>query len=631
MSFLTISAFAFLALGPVVAFLYFLKLRRTEHVISTVMLWQKSIDDMRANAPFQRLRRNLLLVLQLLIIALLAVALARPFVSASPVKGRSVAILIDNSASMDVRGAKGRTRLERAKGMARDLVSQLGGGPFGARGRSGLARAMVVSFGGRAVVCTSFSDSRRVLAKAIDAIEPTDMGTSLREALTLAIGAARGAASPEVLVLSDGAFGPSARPATEAIKGVPVRYVMIGGDADNAGIVALNVRRQIEAGRGFEVFAALHNFGGAEVRTTVDLYLNGTLLDAKQVRVKARSSRAVVFRHSRDETGVLKVQTDLDDSLAADNTAYAVLGEERLTQVLLISEGNVFLEKALGLIPTVNLARAEPAVLQAATPKGHDVVVFDNCAPGTLGPGSFLFINTPPPVTGLELHGTAERPTLVDWDPTHAVTRFLSFDPVHVQKARKVRLPRAWQVLLDSTAGPLLAAYEASDRRLLYLAFDPYDSTWPLCVSFPVFAANATQWLARADEAADVETRTGRPRELVLSARDRTATILDPRGTRHAVRLSPGGRGVFAETPFAGVYEVATPSEPARVRHRFAANLLDAEESDVRPRPHLQITRDLIARSDTAVVQKEVWAWFMLSALALLLVEWTVYHHRIWV
>src|SRR5258705_3313456 len=118
MSFLTPLALLSAAIiGPIIVAMYLLKLRREDRRVSSTYLWQRMVRDVEANAPWQKLRRNILLLLQLLLLLLLALALARPFFSTAGITGRNLILIIDRSASMGATDAPG-VRLDAARRQA---------------------------------------------------------------------------------------------------------------------------------------------------------------------------------------------------------------------------------------------------------------------------------------------------------------------------------------------------------------------------------------------------------------------------------------------------------------------------------------------------------------------------------
>ena len=77
-----------------------LRLRREERTVSSTYLWQHLVRDVEANAPWQRLRRSLLLLIQLLLAALLVAVVARPVSERPAGLARDLVLVIDASASM---------------------------------------------------------------------------------------------------------------------------------------------------------------------------------------------------------------------------------------------------------------------------------------------------------------------------------------------------------------------------------------------------------------------------------------------------------------------------------------------------------------------------------------------------
>ena len=253
---------------PPLSLLYFLKLRRRPHAIASTLLWKKSIEDLRANAPFQKLRRSLLLFLQLLALILLALALMQPQIQGNQNKGRKTILLIDNSASMTAidgeDGTSGVTRLEDAKRRARERIETIyGGGLFG----SSASEMMIIAFSDRAEIYSRFTDSKPQLLSAIDRIRPTHGETNMEEALKLARAYTtnvnpdqqdRPISAPAALELfSDGRIIDLA---DQVLRGESLVYHRIGSpEADNVAINAISVDRPYDRPSAVAVFASLLN------------------------------------------------------------------------------------------------------------------------------------------------------------------------------------------------------------------------------------------------------------------------------------------------------------------------------------------------------------------------------------
>src|SRR5205807_8216068 len=111
-------------LGGLIVLMYILKLRRRDIIVSSTFLWRQVIRDVQANAPFQKLRKNLLLFLQLLAVALAVLALSRPFWRGKGIGGRGVVIVVDTSASMTATDV-GKSRLDEARRGATRVIGAM--------------------------------------------------------------------------------------------------------------------------------------------------------------------------------------------------------------------------------------------------------------------------------------------------------------------------------------------------------------------------------------------------------------------------------------------------------------------------------------------------------------------------
>ncbi|MFM8321671.1 MAG: vWA domain-containing protein, partial [Chloroflexota bacterium] len=124
MRFLAPGMFFLAGLIPVIVLMWLLKLRRVERAVSSTFLWRQMVRDVEANAPWQKLRYNLLLLLQVLFLAALVLALARPATPARGITARAAIFIIDTSASMAASDVN-PSRIEAAKDKARQMIGEL--------------------------------------------------------------------------------------------------------------------------------------------------------------------------------------------------------------------------------------------------------------------------------------------------------------------------------------------------------------------------------------------------------------------------------------------------------------------------------------------------------------------------
>ena len=324
------------ALPPVLAgitILYFLKLKRREMVVSSTYLWQQAISDLRVNSPFQRLRMNLLLFLQLLIAALVILTLARPRSSVGSLEGRDVVLLVDRSASMAAKdGGSGKSRFQRAKAEARRLIQDM----------TPSDRAILIAFDDRPEIFEGLTNQKSLLTRSLDRITLRHRITRLDEALELAFKLSSGESRDrerEVFLFSDGVCKELGRVLTqrEAEQGVTpikegdlktrmpdnasLKFVKVGDDATaNYGITSIDLRRTLDREALLQLFIGLLN-DSPEARTVgVDVTCDGELVESEEVVLPANGVTSLVIDSESLRAGRLEVSLDAKDAYELDKS-----------------------------------------------------------------------------------------------------------------------------------------------------------------------------------------------------------------------------------------------------------------------------------------------------------------------
>ncbi|UCC63331.1 MAG: BatA and WFA domain-containing protein [Anaerolineae bacterium] len=645
MGFLTPAAFGLAALIPIIIAMYLLKLRRTEQVVSSVYLWRRMVRDVEANAPWQRLRRNLLLILQLLFLAVLILALTRPFTWAEGSSGRSLILILDTSASM-ASADVGPSRLEAAKAQARQLAD----------GLPDDARVSVIVAGVGAQVLVDSSMDRRQVHLAIESVKAGTGGSDLTAALELASAVAARQQETEIVVLSDGRV---ALPDRLSVEG-RVRYLPVGVSGDNQAISVLSLEAA-SAGGGLTAFVQVANYAGSPAQRRLTLYADGQLINAYDLEIPPFGQRAVAAKDLAGDTRLVEARLAGQDTLPLDDRAWAVHRSTAPAAVTLVSGGNLFLETALALLPGLEVTVVKPEDWKAERLPGQSsdhLTIFDAYVPITattpaalstgLPAGNLLFI-APPRSTGyFTVTGTVEQPLPLsmlggaEGEAADPLLAHVDLAEVGVLEAVRIPLP-AWAraVIVTGDSIPLLLAGEVDGRRVAVLAFDLHRSDLPLQVAFPILLANLVGWLTPGSSGG-LPTQVAPGAAVTLAWPPEVESVKVTRPDGSTVRLVPeGGRAAFADTVQLGVYEAAWQrSDPAAgqedERANFAVNLFSPQESDVRPAEALPLAgmEGTGEGERPQQARREWWRPLALAALTLLMIEWLVYQRaalvRIW-
>jgi hypothetical protein len=151
---------------------------------------------------------------------------------------------------------------------------------------------------------------------------------------------------------------------------------------------------------------------------------------------------------------------------------------------------------------------------------------------------------------------------------------------LHVQDALRATAGGDGLVLARAEETPLLVAVERPKLRALYIGFDLTSSDLPYRVAFPVLFHNAFEWFtpSRREFPAD-GVRAGAALPIFVAASDRDLEITAPSGDRERLEVT-ANPVIFGNTLAAGIHTWKSGSREGR----FAVNLFDEEESDIRSR-----------------------------------------------
>jgi hypothetical protein len=628
------------------------KHRNTPLPFSSLMFFERRTQS---SVKHRRLRYLVLFALRTALVALLALAFAKPYVNRTilPQKraGEVTVLAIDNSLSM-----RAGDRLASAKQMAKSAISRLRPGQ----------RGQVVAFGSRVQVMSELTDDHATLSAGVDSIEASDTRTSFAELSRSVRSIARSLRLPLALQLySD--MQQSGMPSnfndlrlSEDIRLLPHP---IEKAEPNFAVENVVAPRRVYDSRKTRVLATVAGFGNRKATRTVSLLLNNRLIETKTVEVPEGGRATAEFLSLEAPFGQNRgeVRIDSADALPSDDHFFFSVERAQPRHALFVHEadnsrGLLYFKAALEASgqSAFEIDSAAPQQTANVSPAKYAFVVlsdigslpggFENELRGYVRNGGGVLIalghnsvaRARVPVSDGQIEEAryagregARFQTAAWLDPSHpSIMKDAHWDDVQFYQAIRVAPGQARVVARLADETPLLLDQQTGQGRVLVFAstFDNVANDFPLHASFVPFVEQTARYLGGLDYGPG-SVAVGAFAEL-RGAKETGAAVdvVDPKGAR-VLSLEEGTRAENIQFTQAGFYEIHRPNG----RDDLAAVNADRRESDLEPvAPDALTLWQNTAQGSSAATAGTVeggrrptslWWYVMMVALALAVAE----------
>lgn len=599
---------ALLVLVPIIILLYFLKQNVKKKEFSSIMLWREVYRTVEATKPWEKLRKNLLLILQIITVLLFILALMGPWLAGRGQEKELTVLVLDNSASMDTLYDGDKTRLDAAKESACSYVDSLPAG----------STICVVSGNKQAVLVLAGSQDSIEAKNKIRSIEQTPFAGDLSSSLGLVQSCISQKESSQVIFYTDTVFD----------KGdLEAQVENFCTETQNCALDTLNY--STKDGR-LMILAQITNYGNQDTAQEVNLYGtdrqgNEQLLEIAKATIPAGETVSVYFEQEAEQLSLLsflRAELNEPDALAGDNTAWCVLEEEHAMRVLLLSNSNLFVEKAFTNLAGVDVYRtSDLGVFDTEEASGYDLYIFDGILPDELPTtGNFLFFHCSEEEL-FQVSGKATGTTL-NILPGE-ITVYTADTSFGVNETDTYELP-SWGTAFLQTGDQSAGFYGIyNGHRIAVFGFDLHQTDFGLQAEFPILISELSSYLL---DSRLTEKNSYTAGESILVHGTGSGSDLTVRLPDESIQQisSSEAAGSYLEGTETGIYQVSQEQNGTIKEQAFAVQFPGGQESSVNSAQSMASDEEVTAGQNFAGTT-ELRNLFLVILLILMAAEWVIY------
>lgn len=571
---------------PLVILLYILKRKYREVQVSSSLLWKEAYKNTQANTPWEKLKVNIMMILQILVILLLIFALMSPFLKFGGKTYKNLIVVIDTTASMSTLYDKDKTRLEAGKQIAEDYIKSI----------KENTNKYILAFNGGSNIETK---------NTIDEIVQTYGSGDISSTLSYVRSLGEGLEEYEVLVVSDKKVD------LGDIKG---KVVSLANSGENAAITNISHKY---SDKKMKVIATVKNTGNTDYTGDFSLYNGEELVKVESLDLPKGTSKTLNYELENFNGEYLKGELSNRDLIAGDNTYYDVIRNNKGKKVLLVTEKNVFLEKSFNNIENVELYKTND--VNNITEDSYDLYVFDGVIPKVMPKkGSILFINpTSNEFFKVENKEELGQATGVEKELSN-YTKDINFT---LSNYKNIEVPYFGKPFLKVDENTIGFIGELNGRSIGALGFDVHNTDFALKKEFPILIYELGEKLIKSGVLYKNNYKAGE--EVIIKGTPNGKNLKVKAPDKNYIGVSQGSK--YDSISELGIYKVEEESnEKEKTEEMFSINFPTDTESNLSEE---NIGEQNNLKSEIKILKKglSLVPLLLLFALIGLISEWILY------
>ena len=576
---------------PLLILLYILKRKYKEEVISSTLLWNEVYKNTRANTPWEKLRKNIMLLLQIITLLLLILSLMKPYLNFGGKTYKNIILVLDNTASMSAEYGSG-SRLDEGKRLAKEVLSST----------KEDTNTYIISFDGSSNLLQNGEFNKEVSNEIINSISQSYNTGDINETISFIKAIGEGIEEDyEAIIITDKDF---------SLGDVNGKVVSLANSGVNASID--NVSHKFLEDK-VRVIATITNRGTGDYEGDFSLYDGEELISVEALNLKEGENKTLSLDLPSIKSETLRGELSRKDMILGDNTYNHVVGKKKVNKILIVTEQNLFLEKAFSSIQNTEVYKTNN-VSNLTSSDIYDLYVFDSVTPDVMpSKGSILFINPSSNeffnvISGGE--GGEAKAVIGE------VSKYLEDTTFTAGKYNSIEIPYYGRGFLNIDEEFIGFKGEVDGRKIAALSFDLHNSDFPLKKEFPILMYELGENLISSGMVYKNNYKAGEKIIAKGISLDSSITLTYPNG--ESEEISSGDE--IKEESQLGIYKLEALEE----KELFSVNFPSEKEGDTKV-SNISESENLVSSKAELKRGLNISPLLIIMAMIVVAFEWIMY------